>query len=516
MPQQTNNSLVSLQREVQAKLQTYKNIIGSKADYDQVPKLHWCKNYYDPIDKSKKIIIPDGNDCCFWHWIGLPVRYGLKHPAYPYQEVLFNEYYKEQIRLYYMGKPPKIGASQTWLQIALHEAITNPKWKNGQVAIVVGTGGNEAEHMIDRCKELLAYRDKRGIPLRDSIGKLITKLPINEDYNTRKEFSINSVEFRAHPANNVNSIRSQPNMRMILIDEIAFFKMVEQQDVRDAFEHYLVGSEVIIVLITTAGKTAGGVAYEIETEEPTIYTRHLYDYKIGLAQHPESKTTLYQQKDIDIAKHERSWNRNFLRIWGHGEGNIFNSETLDKLSNTSYQMPQKVTSFPNVLAIDPAYGKQRTKTSSKFGAVGGWKGLDGNIYIRSWFELEESAEDDANNRVNQEIEKYGYTNLIIDAQWTGIVNTFRKRKGIHAYGVDYGAYGLKMIDKAADTVQDMKIFFQPNHDEIITQMKAVRRGDNGLPDKKLSRYDAGDCVSQLVWHFEGKNTMHMKMLKGKF
>jgi hypothetical protein len=43
----------------------------------------------------------------------------------------------------------------------------------------------------------------------------MTRLNINEDYNTKKEFSLNTVEFRAHPADNIDSIRSQPNMRYI-------------------------------------------------------------------------------------------------------------------------------------------------------------------------------------------------------------------------------------------------------------------------------------------------------------
>ncbi len=248
-------------KKVQATIQAFRPI-----QLDTIPKLHWCGHYLD----KKGVPISDGEFCCFWHWIGLPVRWNQRHPAYPYQEIIFKEYFEEKVRYFYFGKTPKIGASQTWLQIAIHEALTNPEWLNGQVAIVVGTGGNEAEKMIDRAKELLAFKDSNGVPLRDENGELLTRLPINEDYNTKKEFSLNSVEFRAYPANNVDSIRSKPNMKMIIVDEIAFFTMIEQQTVRDAFEHYIGGSDVIIVLITTAGKVPSGVAYEIETEEDSI------------------------------------------------------------------------------------------------------------------------------------------------------------------------------------------------------------------------------------------------------
>ena len=39
-----------------------------------VPKLHYCGHYLNPDDKSK--VIPDGASCCWWHWVGLPVRFG--------------------------------------------------------------------------------------------------------------------------------------------------------------------------------------------------------------------------------------------------------------------------------------------------------------------------------------------------------------------------------------------------------------------------------------------------------
>lgn len=474
-----------------------------------VPKIHWCGHY---LDNDR--IIQDGESCCFWHFIGLPKRWGKRHPAYPYQEKIFKEYEGGQ-RYFYIGKTPKIGASQTWIQIAMHEALTNPEWLNGQIAIVVGTGGNEAEKMIERCKELISYKDERGVPLRDDNGNLLTKFPINEDYNTKKEFSINSVEFRAYPANNVDSIRSKENMRLIIVDEIGFFTQVEQQVVRDAFEHYIGGSEVIIALITTAGKAPSGVAYEIETEDPSVYNHHLLEYTTGLIPHPESHTTLYDPIELKKLENSSSWIRNYLRVWGHGAGNIFNSEIIDEISQNHYEMVD-VSRYNNVLSLDPAFGKVRTKTSSKFAALGMWRGTDGEYYIRSWFELEECPMDEAIQRVKTEIKSYGYTNLIIDGHHTGIINTFKKQPRLHTYGVNYNEYGIPMIDLTAETVHEKKVHIPPTLQEMKNQLKAIRRNDKGMPDKTLSRFDLGDTLSQAIWHFRGKKDLHMKMLKGKF
>ena len=462
----------------------------------EVPKLHWCGHYH----KENKEVIEDGADCCFWHWIGLPQRWGIRHPAYPWQEKLFKEYYEEHLKYYYIGKVPKIGASRTWIGIAIHEALTNPDWINGQVGIVVGTGGNEAEKMIERCKELISYKDHRGVPLRDGTGNLITKFPINEDYNTKKEFSINSVEFRAYPANNVDSIRSKENMKLEIVDEIAFFTMVEQQRVRDAFEHYIGNSDVVIALITTAGKAASGVAYEIETEDPSIYSHHLLNYQLGLVEHPESGTTLFNPTELEKLMNSSSWTRNYLRVWGHGAGNIYNSEIIDEISSEHYPMVD-VREFENVLGLDPAYGKVRTKTSSKFGGFGMWK-QNGEYYERSAFELVEAAADDALERVKQEISTFGYKNVIIDGSQPEMIKAIAKIPGIHAYGVNYATHSLSMTDGAADAVHQKKVHLSPNNQEIKNQLKSVNRNDKGLPNKDLSRFDMGDAFQQCIHHFE--------------
>jgi len=150
-----------------------------------IPTLFWCGHY---IDVDTKQVIPDGNHCCWWHWTDLPKRYGKRHPVYPWQEDCIEEI--DKFPYQYIKKPPKVGASQLYLSWALHQACTNEKWINGQVAIVVGTHAQEADHMIERAKEIIAFKNEDGKPLRDKDGKYITKIPIDEDYNTRKEFII--------------------------------------------------------------------------------------------------------------------------------------------------------------------------------------------------------------------------------------------------------------------------------------------------------------------------------------
>lgn len=82
----------------------------------------------------------------------------MRHPYYSWEEDLISDLEKG-FRYFYILKPPKIGATQFWLSYAEHQALTNPSWLNGQVAIVVGTNFGEAEQMIARAKEVLENKD---------------------------------------------------------------------------------------------------------------------------------------------------------------------------------------------------------------------------------------------------------------------------------------------------------------------------------------------------------------------
>ncbi len=411
----------------------------------------------------------------------------------------------------YIKKPPKIGATKLFLRKAMHEAITNETWNDGQVAIVVGTRGEEANKMIERCKEELAYKDEEGVPIRDKKGEVMMKLPIDQEYNNKHEFTLNNCEFRAHPPENVDSIRSQPNMRLILGDEIAFFRMVEQQRARDAWEHYYGGSDVKIRLITTAGLSPSGVAYEIETEHPSIYHKVMYDYNIGLVVHPESMTSLYKPERIDKLRGNISFNRNYLGIWGYGAGNIYDSRTLDEISKEMYDL-KDIRGFSNILSIDPAYGKVRDKLSSKFAGLGMYK-ENGKIFTRSYFELEEPSDEEALLRIRKEIAQYGYKALVCDGHWTGIVNTFSKE--INSYGIVYTDHLNDMTDTAQKEVSDLNVRIHPTHEPLIVQLRAIKRDEKGVPSKKESRFDLGDCFQQGIWHFTGGKAV-MRKLKSRF
>lgn len=458
------------------------NLPKPKLTATGIPIPHWCGHYKDSSDQ----VIPDGSKCCWVHWVGLPTRWGIRHPYYHWEEDLLKDL-QSGIRYFYMLKPPKIGATQFWLSYAEHQAMTEPSWLNGQVAIVVGTNFGEAEQMITRAKEILENKDKTG----KGLGNY--KVDIHEDYNTKKEFSINTVQFRAHPANNIDAIRSKPNMKMIIIDEGSFFKIrvEDQQKIRDAFEHYIGGSNTLIVLLSTAGHVPAGFMYDIQKEEPSIYKKYILDYHVGLEVHPESHTSLYNEEQINKIKDSPSFARNYMHQWGHGSGDIFDITALDACSKQPYDLRPR-QDCEKILAIDPGYG------SSKSGLVG-MERRDGKLYVIQAQQYARPSQTELINIIKQSIQTYGYRQIRIDSAIVGLIEDMRRE--ISTYPVSFRERGQIMTDTASMQIKAQQVMIDPSFDELLKQLRAARKNEKGTVDKEIATFDLYDGFIMAVDYF---------------
>ena len=225
----------------------------------------------------------------------------------------------------------------------------------------------------------------------------------------------------------------------------------------------------------------------------------MLDYHVGLEVHPQSGTSLYRKADLDKIKHLPSFDRNFNGKWGHGAGDIFDTNMINAISREAYEFPENLSLFPNVLAIDPAYGEMRNKLSSKFAGLGMYK-ENNKIFTRSYFELESPGDTEAVDRIAQEIESFGYTRLIIDGHYTGIIKEFKNRIKTKGFPNDMK---VEATDKASEVVRVGGFQIHLAHEELAKQMRAIRRDQHGGPDKKRYRYDLGDCAHMGIWELAG-------------
>ena len=423
---------------------------------EKYPELFWCGNYDEP----------DGRLCCFNHWVGLPERWGKRHPIYDYQEEIVEAL---KIKRYiWILKAPKLGITELFLRFALWKSLTDPIWKDGQVAIIVATKSDEAETLIQRAKKMLDGRAN-----------------LRESYNNKREFTVNSVAFKIHSADNIDSVRSKTNMRMIIIDEGSFFRMIEQSRVREAVEHYIAASDLYIVFISTAGESPEGVMYEIQEEENSIYHKIFLPYELGLKPDKRSGTMIYDPELIKQAQNSKSFARNYMLSWISGEGNIFTHEEVDYIYD-DFDTPVGQI----IIAIDPAYG------SSNFGVVVGILN-NGILYVVFAKEYTRSTPTFMCQEVEKLYNQYNARLCLCDGHYSGEMRDLQSR-GLHVEAFEMNTENKSnMVTSTSERVQQKGIKILKRLKDIGGQMKAAKTDGKGHLDKHRMNLDMLECLMMI-------------------
>lgn len=71
-----------------------------------------------------------------------------------------------------------------------------------------------------------------------------------------------------------------------------------------------------------------------------------------------------------------------------------------------------------------------------------------------------------------------------------------------------------MTDTAQQETSDLHVRIHPTHEPLIVQLRSIKRDEKGVPDKKQSRFDLGDCYQQGIWHFSGGKRVIRKLKTG--
>ena len=419
--------------------------------------MFWC-GVYD---------IPNGSECCFNHWVGLPERWNKRHPLYKYQEEIL-ELLKVK-RYLWILKAPKLGITELFLRFSLWKALTDPLWKDGQVAIIVATKSDEAETLIERTKQMLGNKVKIE----------------NDGHQNKREFKVNTVLFKIHSADNIDSVRSKTNMRMIIIDEAAFFRMIEQSRVREAVEHYIAASDLYIIFISTAGESPEGVMYEIQEEENSIYHKIFLPYELGVEVDNRSGTMIYDLEKLEIAKQSRSFPRNYMLSWISGEGNIFTHEEVDYIFS-DFDTPQGQV----IIAIDPAYG------SSNFGVVVGILS-QGILYVIFAKEYTRSTPTFMCSEVEKLYRYYNCDVCLCDGHYSGEIRDLKSRH-LNIYPFEFNTENKSnMVTSSSERVQKKTIKILKRLKDLGGQMKASKTNTNGHLDKHRMNLDMLECLMMI-------------------
>ncbi len=257
-------------------------------------------NYYDviPLDFAE-----------FNRWLGLPIKDNKEHEIYPYELDYYNKV--KEHRLVIVNKATGIGMTEITLRLMLHAALT---WNlgNKRLCIVSGTRLEHARELLSRLEGIIIKRQKWLINSKDC-----TSIRLYNGYF-----------FKVYPAINIDAIRGLDDVSFIFIDEAAFFRLKDQNRVRDAIERYLAKTYPFIVWVSTPrGRT--GAFYEIYSEAlegKNSYYALTFPYTVAL-------NMLLDEKYIELQKRikGRLFMQEYCCKFIESDDSIFSEEDIKEL-----------------------------------------------------------------------------------------------------------------------------------------------------------------------------------------
>lgn len=444
-------------------------------------------------------------ECCFNHIVGLPIKHGRHLRMFDYEMELFRAY--KQYRYVWVLKATGLGVSEFSLRYMAFMACAykDIRYKDSQMAIVVGPNKNLATRLIKRLKDIF-YND---------LGLLF-------DTNENQVF-INNIDISAYPSHNVHAFRSLSNPSFILIDEGDFFPPGQQIEVRHASERYVGKSDATIALVSTPN-VPGGLMESIEKETESLYYRIKLPYTVGL-------NKIFSIEDIERAKRSPSFEREYSLKYGFDVGNILSSQSVADAISLSQRYPAanyNIDYTHRSMGIDPAYA------NSKFAIViTEWLPLDPHhtaYAIRVMYSVEHVKPEfgDMVNEAFRLIQRYHVNKIYIDGSqpefiraikilagenkdYESLVQRAQKMKQqLHHYmdiiPVQFNAEGRNMIDNMRQWFEARRqiMINEEDNPDLVTQLRVAKQKADGKLDKLAYSLDLFDALrmSLLYYRFD--------------
>lgn len=476
-------------------------------------------------EKQRELL---GNNCCFNHIVGMPIRDGKEMPMFDYEEAIYNTL-QDYDRLW-IKKSRGLGVTEFFLRYMAWLCLKDNEMRNCQMAIVVGPNAKLGTDLLTR------FRERTGL---DIFFKFDT------DKATVK---LNGCTITAYPSNHTETLRSPEAMKFIFLDEADFFAINEWRVIIDAIQGYRAKTRPLVVMVSTPNLPGGNydqsekdaafpyhklfIMFErgmpklkIPNEYNTtdwISTINLivdrYD-RIKLAHMPKpekmalgklleqmfcanpDELTIYRLIDIVDAALESSFQREYNGQYGYGTGNLFGLAVVDAIEQ-DYDL--KMQDGEKILAVDPAYGN--ADKASKFGIVG-FEQKDGIIYVRYAKQIERASQVGMVEEVIKVYHDQGYHMCLVDGSQAGIIRDLQTGvaewglPGIPVMAVNFREKLTEMSTVVPRRCREKRVRISPMFPELLNQLRAVETDEKGHPNKKRMNFDLGDAFLMGVNQF---------------
>ena len=386
-------------------------------------------------------------------------------------------------------KATGLGLTEFVLLWIVWKSLVDP-WFSGKEAIII-TGPNVdlAQDLILRAKSFL---QKKGLGYVD---------------HGAYEVDINGSRIKCYPSNNIHSARGKPKISLFFGDEAAFFKLRDDSVVRTVGERYIGKSNSWVIWVSTAGEEPRGFFYDIMLEpnegpEKTIYERFHFYVEAGLKTDPKTKTSIFSPEYLKKASQARSYEREYLGVWGKNVGDIFSPEGIELCCGTEYEWTVDDDTNDRVIGIDPGFG------SSEFGIciMQKRKGKKSVIYADAF---ERASYIDIINKVRLLSDKFKTKRIFVDSAWPEGIRDLRDKYYMNVQAIAFNQYGEKMLNYAANNVDFEKVEIHPSFKKLKMQLMTIKFNKKGGTDKtKQNPFDLGDAFLPALYYYKmGSGTL---------
>ena len=449
-----------------------------------VPEKFWC---YDSLSTA--------DDCCWWHYIfypnGGPERHGVYHPCYAYETEILEKMQMDipdrertkKCKWFCVYKATGLGLTEFILLWTLWKCFTDEFFQGKEAMIITGPNVDLAQDLILRSK---AFLIKKGLGYVD---------------HGAYELEVNGGRIKCYPSNNIHSARGKPKVSLFFGDEAAFFKLRDDSIVRTVGERYIGKSDSWVVWVSTAGEQPSGFFYDIMQEpesgaDKTIYERFHFYVEAGLKKDSKTNTSIFSETFIKKASEARSYEREYLGIWGKNVGDIFSPEGIELCCGTDYKWSESDDTNDRVIGLDPGFG------SSQFGVciTQKRKGKFSVIFAESY---ERASYIDMMNKIVELSQRFKTKRIFVDSSWPEGIRDLRDKHYMNVQPIAFNQYGEKMLNYAANAIDFQKVEIHPSFRKLKSQLMTIKYNKKGGTDKtKQNPFDLGDAFLLSLYYYK--------------
>ncbi len=187
------------------------------------------------------------HNCCFNHMVGMPVKKGIEHPFYDYEQEIFDAV--ENHQHIWCKKARGIGFTTFMIRYLFWKCVCDDSLAGQSIFITTGTEAGFAKELKDKLEELIQQNNPN--------------IKLESKYN---ELWINKTRFKAFPTRNVKDMRGYTDVAFIYVDEADFYDVSQQEEIGAVMRSYEEKSDCKIIMVSTANRP-DGLFHAIENDE---------------------------------------------------------------------------------------------------------------------------------------------------------------------------------------------------------------------------------------------------------